>query len=234
MLTDFDQHLFAEGTHVRSFDRLGARPMVHGSRAGVHFAVWAPNARRVSVVGDFNGWDGRVHPMRALVTSGVWEIFIPGPRRRRPLQVRGADRAEPVVLKADPCGRYFETPPLTASIVWRRDDYRVGRWRVDDRARRARDAGSREPMSIYEVHLGSWRRGPDGRLLTYRELAETLVPYVRDMGFTHIELLPVMEHPFTGSWGYQVIGFFAPTSRFGPPEDFKCVRRRVPPRRASA
>ena len=220
VLTSFDQHLFAEGTHVRSFDRLGARPMVHGIRPGVHFAVWAPNARRVSVVGDFNEWDGRVNPMRRLVTSGLWEIFLPdlGVGDRYKFEVVTAQGQS--VLKADPCGRYFETPPLTASIVWDATDYRWGDadWMT---ARLERAMGFHRPMSIYEVHLGSWRRSGSGGLMTYAEMAETLVPYAREMGFTHIELMPVMEHPFTGSWGYQVIGFFAPTSRYGPPEEFK-------------
>jgi 1,4-alpha-glucan branching enzyme len=220
VLTAFDQHLFAEGTHVRSFDRLGARPMTHGVRAGVHFAVWAPNARRVSVVGDFNRWDGRVHPMRRLVTSGLWEIFLPdlGVGDRYKFEVLTSQNQ--VVLKADPCGRYFETPPRTASIVWDTTDYTWGdgEWMTE---RLGRAMGFRRPLSIYEVHLGSWRRAAGGGLMTYRELTAELVPYVREMGFTHVELMPVMEHPFTGSWGYQVIGFFAPTSRYGPPEDFK-------------
>jgi len=171
------------------------------------------------VVGDFNGWDGRVHPMRVR-SSGYWETFLPdlAAGDRYKFEVLGADGS--VMLKADPCGRYFETPPRTASIVWSSDQYA---W-ADEAwmsARAGQDRWLERPMSIYEVHLGSWRTSPDGRLLTYRELAEQLVPYVKEMGFTHIELLPVMEHPFTGSWGYQVIGFFAPTSRFGPPEDFK-------------
>ncbi len=220
VLTEFDQHLFAEGTHVRAFDRLGARPTTHGIRAGVHFAVWAPNAQRVSVVGDFNGWDGRVHPMRALVPSGLWEIFLPdlGAGDRYKFEVL-TSRHE-LVLKSDPCGRCFERPPLTASVVWHDDEFTWGdqEWLS---ARRRREMWVREPMSIYEVHLGSWRRDSEGQPLSYRALAETLVPYVKTMGFTHIELLPVMEHPFTGSWGYQVIGFFAPTSRFGTPDDFK-------------
>jgi len=219
VLTDYDLHLLAEGTQMRAFEKLGARPITHGIRRGVHFAVWAPNARRVSVVGDFNGWDGRVHPMRVR-SSGYWETFLPdlAAGDRYKFEVLGADGS--VMLKADPCGRYFETPPRTASIVWSSDQYA---W-ADEAwmsARAGQDRWLERPMSIYEVHLVSWRTSPDGRLLTYRELAEQLVPYVKEMGFTHIELLPVMEHPFTGSWGYQVIGFFAPTSRFGPPEDFK-------------
>jgi 1,4-alpha-glucan branching enzyme len=215
----FDQHLFAEGTNVRAFSAMGARPTSDGATRGVHFAVWAPNARRVSVVGDFNAWDGRVHAMRALVPSGLWEIFLPGLQAGDRYKFEIVPAEGPAVLKADPYGRYFETPPHTASIV-HSDDYVWGdaEWLA---RRRTRGVPWREPMSIYEVHLASWRRHPDGRSYSYRELAETLVPYVRDMGFTHIELLPVMEHPFAGSWGYQVIGFFAPTSRHGPPEDFK-------------
>ena len=219
VLTDFDLYLMAEGTHVRAFDKLGARPLVHGVRPGVHFAVWAPNARRVSVVGDFNRWDGRVHVMRRR-SSGYWEIFLPdaGHGDRYKFEVVGADGSP--MLKADPCGRYFEVPPRTAAIVWAGETHAWGdaAWMAE----RAAAGGWRErPLSIYEVHLGSWRHGPGGRLLTYRELATELVPYVKEMGFTHVELLPVMEHPFTGSWGYQVIGFFAPTSRFGTPDDFR-------------
>ena len=219
VLTDFDLYLMAEGTHVRAFDKLGARPLVHGVRPGVHFAVWAPNARRVSVVGDFNRWDGRVHVMRRRA-SGYWEIFLPdaGHGDRYKFEVVGADGSP--VLKADPCGRYFEVPPRTASIVWAGETHAWGdaAWM---QARSAAGCWRERPLSIYEVHLGSWRHGPGGRPLTYRELATELVPYVKDMGFTHVELLPVMEHPFTGSWGYQVIGFFAPTSRFGTPDDFR-------------
>jgi 1,4-alpha-glucan branching enzyme len=218
VLSGFDQHLFAEGTHVKAYDRLGARQMTHGVR-GVHFAVWAPNALRVSVVGDFNMWDGRVHPMRRLVASGVWEIFVPGVGDGVKYKFEIVAPHGPTVLKADPFGRFFETPPQTASIV-HGDAYAWGDadWLT---RRRELELWHRRPMSLYEVHLGSWRRHADGEQFSYRELAQTLVPYVREMGYTHIELLPVMEHPFAGSWGYQVIGFFAPTSRFGAPEDFK-------------
>jgi 1,4-alpha-glucan branching enzyme len=218
VLTGFDQHLFAEGTHVRAHHRLGARAMTHGVR-GVHFAVWAPNARRVSVVGDFNAWDGRVYPMRELVPTGIWEIFIPDVDEGGRYKFEVVTRDGAVVLKSDPYGRYFETPPQTASIVYS-DAYA---WGDDEWLQRRRETAMwhRRPMSIYEVHLGSWRRHGNGQSLSYRELAATLVPYVRELGYTHIELLPVMEHPFAGSWGYQVIGFFAPTSRFGRPEDFK-------------
>jgi 1,4-alpha-glucan branching enzyme len=218
VLSGFDQHLFAEGTHVKAYDRLGARQMRHGV-PGVHFAVWAPNALRVSVVGDFNGWDGRVHPMRRLVASGVWEIFVPDVGDGVKYKFEIVPRHGLPVLKTDPFGRFFETPPQTASIV-HSDAYS---WGDADWLTRRRDVERwhRRPMSLYEVHLGSWRRHADGEPFSYRELAQTLVPYVREMGYTHIELLPVMEHPFAGSWGYQVIGFFAPTSRFGAPEDFK-------------
>ena len=222
VLTDFDFHLLGEGTHYRVYDRLGARTITHGIRSGVHFAVWAPNAQRVSVVGDFNGWDGRVHPMRAFRPAGYWEIFLPdlGPGDRYKFEVVGAHGE--AVLKTDPCGRRFELPPQTASIVWHNDPFNwTDRSWMEGRA--ASRQWLRRPMSIYEVHLGSWQRAPDGRLLTYGEMAARLVPYVKEMGFTHVELLPIMEHPFTGSWGYQVIGFFAPTSRFGTPDDFKSL-----------
>ena len=222
VLTEFDLHLLAEGTHYRVYDRLGARAITHGIRRGVHFAVWAPNAQRVSVVGDFNGWDGRVHPMRAIRPAGYWEIFLPdlGQGDRYKFEVIGPGGE--AVLKSDPCGRRFELPPQTASIVWHDDPYE---WTDGDwMAERGRSGQwLRKPMSVYEVHLGSWQRASDGQLLTYYEIGELLVPYVKQMGYTHVELLPIMEHPFTGSWGYQVIGFFAPTSRFGTPDDFKAL-----------
>jgi 1,4-alpha-glucan branching enzyme len=220
MLTSFDLHLLGEGTHFEAFNKLGAHVIEHDGSSGVHFAVWAPNARRINVVGDFNNWVGREHSMRMLERSGYWETFVPGLAKgaNYKFEVIGADGR--TVLKADPCARYFEIPPKTASIVWNSAGYKWhdDRWMTD---RRARDQWKRLPMSIYEVHLGSWQRAPDGRLHSYRDMAERLVTYVKEMGFTHVELLPVMEHPFTGSWGYQVIGFFAPTSRFGTPEDFK-------------
>ena len=220
VLTDFDLHLLGEGTHSRAFEKLGSRVIEHEGVRGVHFAVWAPNARGINVVGDFNLWRGRAHPMRMLQRSGYWETFIPGLEQGATykFEVFGADGH--TVLKADPLAHYFETPPRTASIVWGSEDYQ---WGDNDwmSARLAQDRWLRRPMSIYEVHLGSWQRSPDGHVHTYRDMAERLVPYVRDMGFTHVELLPVMEHPYTGSWGYQVIGFFAPTSRYGTPEDFK-------------
>ena len=188
----------------------------------MHFAVWAPNAQRVSVIGDFNRWDGRVHPMRKLVPSGVWEMFIPD-----------ADGGACYKFEVRTTAGHLlrEGRPVCAAIrgaAEQRLDHlaerrlRVGRRRLDARPN-AFGGWHDRPMSIYEVHLGSWRRVPEegNRYLTYRELADTLVPYVRDMGYTHIELMPVMEHPFSGSWGYQVLGFFAPTSRFGTPDDFR-------------
>jgi 1,4-alpha-glucan branching enzyme len=221
VLSDYDVYLFGEGKHTRIYDKLGAHPLSIGASTGVHFAVWAPNATRVSVVGDFNGWDGRIHPMRLLGASGIWEIFIPAATvgHRYKFEIRTA-RGH-VILKSDPFGRAFEVPPLSASIVCRPEyEWRDAEW-MSTRA----DHGSwfDRPMATYEVHLGSWARVPDegNRYLTYTELAERLIPYVKEMGYTHIELLPVMEHPFSGSWGYQVIGLFAPTSRFGSPSDFK-------------
>ena len=220
MLTSFDLHLLGEGTHFDAFNKLGARVIEHDGRRGVHFAVWAPNARQVNVAGDFNDWNGATHPMRQLQQSGYWEAFVPGLAIGAVYKFEVIDAHGRKVLKSDPVGRYFETPPRTASIVWDSSGYEWAdaEWMA---ARPSHDRWLREPMSVYEVHLGSWQRSPDGALHTYREMADRLVPYVKDMGFTHVELLPVMEHPYTGSWGYQVIGFFAPTSRFGPPEDFK-------------
>jgi 1,4-alpha-glucan branching enzyme len=222
VLSDFDLHLFGEGTHLRSFEKLGAHRIAVGTTTGVHFAVWAPNADRVSVVGDFNGWDGRVHPMRRLAPAGIWELFVPDLRdgEKYKFEIRTSSGA--LLKKSDPYGLAFETPPQTASIV-----HDISRYHWQDQEwmaqRRERNGWLDRPMAVYEVHLGSWARVPEeqNRSLTYREMASRLVPYVKRLGFTHIELLPVMEHPFTGSWGYQVIGFFAPTSRFGPPEDFK-------------
>jgi 1,4-alpha-glucan branching enzyme len=222
LLTDYDLHLFAEGTHYRAYEKLGAHRLRAGSTVGVHFAVWAPNADRVSVIGDFNGWDGRVHPMRRLVPSGVWELFIPELADGEKYKFEIRTRTGALLKKSDPFGFAFEAPPQTASVVRDVSQYTWGDgdWMA---SRRQQGCWLHRPMTIYEVHLGSWARVPEdgNRFLSYRELAARLVPYVKELGFTHIELLPVMEHPFSGSWGYQVLGFFAPTSRFGPPEDFK-------------
>ena len=226
VLSDFDLHLFVEGTHYRMWEKFGAHRMTlnHGGShvEGVHFAVWAPNAQRVSVVGDVNGWDGRQYVMRRLIPSGVWEIFIPGVPDGLPYKYEVRTHAGHLLQKADPYARRFEVPPNSASMIWSDGAYQ---WRDDDwiTDRQSFGAWHDRPMSIYEVHLGSWRRVPEdgNRSLTYRELASTMIPYVREMGYTHIELMPVLEHPFAGSWGYQVIGFFAPTSRFGTPDDFR-------------
>jgi 1,4-alpha-glucan branching enzyme len=222
VLTDYDLHLFGEGTFLRAFEKLGAHRVTAGGMVGIHFAVWAPNAAQVSLIGDFNGWDVRVHPMRNLGPSGVWEIFIPGLADGEKYKYEIRTRSGAVLKKADPYGVSFEVPPQSASVVRDISNYiwHDAEWMA---TRDSFNSWLERPMSVYEVHLGSWARVPEdaNRFLTYRELADRLVPYVQESGFTHVEFLPVMEHPFSGSWGYQVLGFFAPTSRFGPPEDFK-------------
>jgi len=217
-----DLQLAGEGTHERLYERLGA----HLLEGGASFAVWAPNAERVSVVGDFNEWDGEAHPLRLLGDSGIWEGFVPDVANgaRYKFALRGRDGV--VRLKADPVAFATEVPPATASVVfesryeWSDDEWLERRRSADPLAR---------PLSIYEVHLGSWRLNPleGNRSLTYRELADELADYVLDLGFTHVELLPVMEHPFAGSWGYQVTGYFAPTARFGGPDDFRAFVDRL-------
>jgi 1,4-alpha-glucan branching enzyme len=220
VLGEVDVYLIAEGTHLRLWEALGSHARTMDGVAGVAFAVWAPNAQRVSVVGDFNGWDGRRHPMRKRVECGVWEIFVPAANEgaRYKYEILGAG-GELLPLKADPLARYAEVRPANASVVWneRPRQWRDDAWMRERHQRSRRDA----PISIYEVHLGSWRRHGDGRVLSYRELAEQLLPYVREMGFTHVELLPITEHPFDGSWGYQPTGMFAPTSRYGTPNDLR-------------
>jgi 1,4-alpha-glucan branching enzyme len=221
VMGDVDLHLLGEGHHYRSWERLGSHPRTIDGVAGTYFAVWAPSADRVSVVGDFNGWDGRVHPMRLLVPNGIWEIFIPGLRtgERYKYEIRVKASGLPM-LKADPYARCAEQPPRTASVIWDAGPYR---WRDEDWMARRREATPwfDRPMAIYEVHLGSWMKVDEDTSLSYRELAERLIPYVRDLGYTHVELLPVMEHPYGPSWGYQVTGFFATSSWYGSPEDFK-------------
>ncbi|MEO8299588.1 MAG: 1,4-alpha-glucan branching protein GlgB [Burkholderiales bacterium] len=214
LIAPLDIWLLAEGTHQRPYEWLGAHPQVHQGVGGTRFAVWAPAARRVSVVGSFNGWDGRRHMMRLRHECGVWEIFVPqvGEGDLYKFEVLGADGV--LQPKADPFAFRAEMRPQTASVVQRLLPGLAG-----SEARRAANALD-APISIYEVHLGSWRKHADGRWLSYRELAEQLVPYARDLGFTHLELMPVNEHPFDGSWGYQPTGLYAPTSRFGTPEDF--------------
>lgn len=217
LLSDLDAWLLAEGTHHRPYEALGAHPVKIDEVAGVRFAVWAPNARRVSVVGNFNNWDGRRHMMRLRRECGVWEIFVPhaavGDLYKFEIKTRDGE----LLLKADPFAFRAELRPGTASIV-----HGLPPARPSDPARQRANALA-APMSIYEVHLGSWRRVPEqqDRWLGYRELADQLILYVKEMGFTHIELMPVNEHPFDGSWGYQPTGLYAPTSRFGTPDDFR-------------
>ena len=212
-LTEFELHLHAEGTYYQSYDKLGAHPREIDGVRGAHFAVWAPNAERVGVVGEFNGWEGRRHPMRSR--GGIWELFIPGlePGTLYKYEVKSRHRGF-LQQKSDPHGFWNEQPPGTASRVLDIDSYRWGdqEWM----RRRAETDWLRAPISVYEVHLGSWKRPR----LSYRELAEQLIPYALEMGYTHLELMPVMDHPFEGSWGYQVVGYFAPTARHGTPAEF--------------
>ncbi|HEY6394090.1 MAG TPA: 1,4-alpha-glucan branching protein GlgB, partial [Candidatus Binataceae bacterium] len=219
-LGDLDLYLWGEQKHARAYDKLGAHVLEIDGVSGVAFAVWAPTAHGVSVVGDFNLWDGRVHMMRVLGASGIWELFIPGiaPGTNYKFEIRTHDGG--LVLKSDPFASRMETPPATASVVYKSSyTFRDAEWMAE----RAKGDRLKYPISIYEVHLGSWRRVPDegSRSLTYREMAHALGEYVTEMGFTHVELLPVMEHPFAGSWGYQVSGYFAPTSRYGSPDDLR-------------
>jgi 1,4-alpha-glucan branching enzyme len=219
LLSDFDLHLLNEGRHYRMYNRLGAQLRTHEGVDGVNFAVWAPNATSISIVGDFNNWDGRRHPMRKHIPSGFWELFIPGLGEGTlyKYQLRHHDW---VCEKSDPMGFAAECPPRTASKVVDLSRYRWhdGEWL----ARRRETHWLEQPLSFYEVHLGSWRRPGDDphRWLSYRELAHQLVDYCKEMGYTHLELLPVSEHPFSGSWGYQAVGHFAATARYGSPQDF--------------
>jgi 1,4-alpha-glucan branching enzyme len=219
LLTDDDLYLFNEGTHSRLYDKLGSHPRIIDGVSGTCFSVWAPNAESVTVVGDFNGWDRARHPLRPRASSGIWEGFIPGVGPGTLYKYHIASRFNGYrVDKADPFARCSEKPPLTASRVWRHGHrWQDGEW-IGERGARNRLSA---PLSIYEVHLGSWRRDPQDRErhLTYGELARCLPGYVKDMGFTHVEFLPVMEHPFYGSWGYQVTGYFAPTARYGTPDE---------------
>ena len=240
VITSFDEHLFAEGNHHRIYEKMGAHPMTQNGVEGVYFAVWAPNARNVSILGDFNHWDGRQYQMRKN-SSGIWDLFVPELKAGDSYKYEIKNYDGHIYEKSDPYGFYHEVRPKTASIVAELDSYQ---WNDDDwmEQRRHTDQMS-QPISVYEVHLGSWLHAssadsaknadgsdaavvtvadlkPGARFLTYRELAAKLIPYVKEMGFTHIEVLPVTEHPFDGSWGYQVTGYYAPTSRYGTPEDF--------------
>ena len=219
VLGPMDDYLLREGSHLRLFDKMGAHPLKHEGVDGFHFAVWAPNAQRVSVVGEFNGWDGRRHVTRLRVDTGIWEIFAPDvrPGSAYKFEIVAKD-GKLLPLKADPYARRAEFRPKTASVTaaelhqkWEDDAHRAFWEKADHR---------RQPISIYEVHAGSWRRKPDGSFLTWDELASELIPYCADMGFTHIEFLPITEHPYDPSWGYQTTGLFAPTARFGEPEGF--------------
>jgi len=214
-----DAYLMGEGTHQHIYERLGAHIMELRGVSGVHFAVWAPNAQRVSVVGPFNQWDGRRHPMRFLHDNGVWELFIPGLGEGTLYKYEIKTHYQGyMVSKADPVGFASEMRPKTASVVWDIDKHQWGdaEW-MDNRDQHQ---GLRSPISIYELHIGSWRRKNGWEWLTYRDLITELIPYVKELGYTHIELLPVAEHPSDNSWGYQVTGFYAPTSRYGTPDDF--------------
>ncbi|HEX8393030.1 MAG TPA: 1,4-alpha-glucan branching protein GlgB [Longimicrobium sp.] len=226
-IADFDLYLVGEGTHLRLWEVLGAHPMTVDGVEGVHFGVWAPGARRVSVVGEFNLWDGRRHPMRRHPAQGVWEVFIPGVQEEALYRYEILPHQGSAFLKSDPLAFTAEVRPATASKVADLSKYE---WN-DAEWMRTRQEGDwcNRPMSIYEVHPGSWKRVPDedDRPLTWREMAEDLTDYVADMGFTHVEFLPVMEHPYDPSWGYQVTGYFAPTSRFGGPDDFRYLVDRL-------
>lgn len=218
-LSESDLYLHSEGTLYEAWNTFGAHLVVSDGVSGVRFAVWAPNAENVSVAGEFNEWDTRRHPMRRR-NSGAWELFVPGLTSGASYKYNVRSRfAGYQQLKADPYAFYCELPPKSASRVW--DDSRYVWGDAGWMEERGKGEILKSPMSVYEVHLESWMRGPMGQMLTYRELALKLVEYVRQMGYTHMELLPVMEYPFSGSWGYQVIGYFAPTSRFGTPDDFK-------------
>lgn len=218
-LTNFDAHLLAEGTHLHIYERLGAHITDLNGVRGVLFAVWAPNASRVSVIGNFNNWDGRRHPMRFHHSNGIWELFVPGLDEGQVYKYEIKTRYHGyTVAKADPVAFFSEMRPNNASVVWDINKYQ---WNDDQwLAERGERHDPSKPISIYELHIGSWRRKNGWEWLTYRDLIDELIPYVKEMGFTHIELLPVAEHPFDGSWGYQVTGFFAPTSRYGTPDDF--------------
>jgi len=220
-LTDFDVHLFKEGNHFRLYKKLGAHLETVDGTKGTSFAVWAPNAEKVFVIGDFNGWNRHADPLNARSDgSGIWQGFVPGVEQGALYKYRIASKHNRYkVDKGDPYAFHWETPPKTGAVVWDLD-YEWGdeEWMKNRRRANALDA----PISIYEVHLGSWRRVPEegNRPLSYREMAHYLPSYVRDMGYTHVEFLPVTEHPFYGSWGYQTVGYFAPTSRYGTPQDF--------------
>ncbi len=226
MLGDMDVWLLAEGKHTRLYEKLGAHPLRLEDVHGFGFTVWAPNASRVAVVGDFNEWDGRRHPMRQRRECGVWELFIPGLSAGARYKFEIKDAAGMLLpLKADPFAFATELRPSTASVLSLPPE-QIGRFDETSEHRRLPPAARNQPVSIYEVHAGSWRRNDQGAMLTWPELADRLLPYVQEMGFTHVEFLPVMEHPFDGSWGYQPTGLYAPTARHGAPSQFAELVRR--------
>ena len=218
-LSEFDRHLFGAGTHYEIYEKMGGRLMTHAGARGAAFSVWAPNAKAVSVIGDFNNWDARRSPMRRLGESGIWELFLPAAAEGDKYKFHVTQCDGRVVDKTDPYGVYAEVRPNNASVLYplKRYKWKDRRWVTARKKYNFKTA----PMNIYEVHLGSWKRAEGDRFLTYTELAEQLIPYVKEMGYTHIEMLPVEEHPFDGSWGYQVTGYYAPTSRYGSPDEFK-------------
>jgi 1,4-alpha-glucan branching enzyme len=221
IMGEVDLHLFSEGQHWQLYEKFGAHLREIGGERGVYFAVWAPNAQRVSVVGDFNGWDGRVNPMRKLLGAGVWELFLPGITEGAHYKFEIRTQTGTLLLKSDPFAFFNQWGKETSSLVYNLERYKWadGEWME---SRRKKD-WPKSPISIYEVHLGSWRRKADenNRHLSYLELAETLIPYLLEMGYTHLELLPIAEHPFEGSWGYQVTNYYAPTSRYGNPDELR-------------
>jgi len=220
LLTSEDFYLFNEGSHYRIYEKMGAHVVESKGTKGTVFGVWAPNARRVSIIGDFNGWNPQSHQLQPRGSSGIWEGFIPGVAKGTLYKFHiDSTQLGYQIEKTDPVGLFAEKPPRTASVVWDLD------YSWNDAAflkKRADTNSLHAPMSIYEVHLGSWMRVPEegNRSLTYREIAPRLADYVNKLGFTHVELLPIMEHPFYGSWGYQTTGYFSPTSRYGTPQDF--------------
>lgn len=218
-LGELDLYLIREGRHFEIYKKLGAHPIIHDGVKGVSFAVWAPNALRVSVIGDFNHWDGRIYPMRVLGDSGVWEIFIPDLEEGILYKYEIKTKSGDLRIKTDPFAFYMELRPKNASIVWDLNKYQ---WNDKDWMKeRIKKNIYHSPLNIYEVHLGSWQRGEKNRFLNYREIAPKLISHIKKYGFTHIELLPIMEHPHDASWGYQVSGYYAPTSRYGNPDDFR-------------
>ena len=220
-LSDAELHLIGEGNELRLYDKLGAQLRLIDGVHGTAFSVWAPNAKRVSVVGDFNDWDGRRHVMRRLGDSGVWELFVPQVGQGAHYKFELINAQDRLLLKTDPMGRFFEKAPKSAAIVWDTSGFL---WSDHDwLEQRTRLNALESPISIYEVHLGSWRKHNDAESYSYRELADELVGYVQEMGFTHVEFMPVAEHAYYPSWGYQVTGFYAPTSRYGTPDDFAAL-----------